>query len=159
MLTLYELWRRRELVLLAMVLFSCALLWGARQKIKLLQSRAELGPKVEAHSETVKTKEPTKIKEREERRKAPDGSQIIIVHREIETGRVETTSSRDTVTSPVTVILPKRWIVGAGTSPLDKKAVMVRAGVTLFETLDLTAGWAFYGPTETRPRLEAAWRF
>ena len=156
---LRELWRHREAVLLGLVLLSCALLWGAGQRIRSLKSQLAQRPQVEAHSETTKTKEPKKIRERVERRKATDGSEIIVTHREIETGREETTTSRDSVVSPVGVYLPKRWIVGAGTSPLDRKAVMVRGGVTLFDTLDLTAGWAFFGPAETRPRLEAAWRF
>lgn len=160
MATLILLWQRRAEIALGLVLVSAILLWGAGQKIRALQSELAARPKTEQSRESKKTEEPVITRERETRTTDENGHRVVIIEREIEKGRVETTTSTDTKTEPVGPA-PRRAsrIIGVGTSPLDERAVSVRAGLTFYDRLDLTAGWSFYGPAESRPRIEAAWRF
>lgn len=148
------LWSRRFEVALAAIVILGLSLWGACGRIAALTASLEARPKTEAKSETVKRIGPKRTETKTTIK--PDGERVI--------ERVEVIDSQETSTAtesksePVKVRQP-RWIVGASTSPLDHRAVMVRAGVTIAGRVDVTLGYALYGPAAARTRIDVAFRF
>lgn len=61
--------------------------------------------------------------------------------------------------TPITAADSRNRILWAETSPLAYKAVTLGAAFQMGKAFDLSAGWAFYGAAETRPRIRLGFHF
>ncbi len=154
--------KHRNLAYPVVILILLVLLADARKSIVQLETMYAAKPKV-VEKETIKTvRGPTRTIWKERIIKEPGQVEVVELTKEVYIEREEVTAGHERSEAPVD--LPrhqaKRWLVGIESSPLDLPgALEFRAGATIFDRFDLTAGYQLYGAGRDRIRAGVALRF
>lgn len=129
----------------AVILGLSALLYMARQEIRVLRATLAARPEVHERVETDRTEDvrrgPVKITRRTETK--PDGTKVTEQVREIASEERKIVASTDTTRDEKPAPLPpaRTRYAGLALDPFDARRPRVRGGLTLFDSFD--AGLAY----------------
>lgn len=181
LLSLKAAWDRRNEIVLGLLIIALMVIYCLLVKIGAQRRALAAQPKVEMQSETVTVKAPTVTKEKERRTIhrpilgqgriehlaganacPPAEVEVIEIEREVFAGGEQSSSSVMLKQEPISLpdALSKRWYIGAAIDPSEPRKPRPRAGLTLWDRLDIGIGYDTRRPALNGGiALEAALRF